>query len=69
MLDKVRESFPYYTFRIDTNCDYLLEDLIWSVIDKYNLAMVEQPLVFDDLHCHAKLQAPITTPMVFFCIV
>jgi O-succinylbenzoate synthase len=33
------------------------------VIDKYNLVMVGQLLAFDDLHCHAKLQAPSTAPV------
>ena len=61
MLDAVRDAFPHHVFHVDTNCGYALDDHIWSVIDKYKLAMVEQPLAYDDLNDHATLQQRITT--------
>ena len=57
MLDRVREAYPDHTIHIDANCGYTLDDPIWQAIDKYKLAMVEQPLAFDDVHDHATLQA------------
>jgi O-succinylbenzoate synthase len=46
MLDRVRQAFPDFTFHIDSNCGYALDDPIWESIDTYQLAMVEQPLAY-----------------------
>jgi O-succinylbenzoate synthase len=36
---------------------------MFKKLDKYNLAMIEQPLAYDDLIDHAELQSKIATPI------
>ena len=64
MIDAVRKEFPETTFHIDCNSAYTLDDLdMFKRIDRYGLAMIEQPLGYDDLIDHAALQAHIDTPI------
>ena len=64
MLRAVREAFPEHTFHIDCNSGYRLSDLpLFQEIDQFNLAMIEQPLNYDDLTDHAALQSKIKTPV------
>ena len=64
MLTAVRERFPATTIHIDCNSAFSLDDIdMFKQLDKFNLAMIEQPLASDDLFDHAKLQAQITTPI------
>ena len=64
MLDAVRSVYPDLTIHIDCNSAYTLDDLpMLKSLDKYHLAMIEQPLMHDDLIDHAKLQKQIGTPV------
>ena len=64
MLAAVRKRFPDTTFHIDCNSGYRLDDLeLLSEIDRFDLAMVEQPLQHDDLIDHATLQRALNTPI------
>ncbi|MDY7010532.1 MAG: o-succinylbenzoate synthase [Planctomycetota bacterium] len=64
MLSAVRRAFPDITLHIDCNSAYTLDDLpVLRQLDQYNLAMVEQPLMNDDLADHAKLHREISTPI------
>lgn len=64
MLKAVREHFPNLTLHIDCNSSYTLDDLeMFKTIDEFNLAMIEQPLSYDDLLDHSKLQSSIKTPI------
>lgn len=64
MIEAVRKSFPSTVFHIDCNSAYTLDNLeMFKQLDKYNLAMIEQPLMHDDLIDHAALQAQISTPI------
>ena len=64
MLEAVRKSHPDHTFHIDCNGGYSLRDIeLFQQIDKFNLAMIEQPLAHDDLIDHARLQSEIRTPV------
>ncbi len=64
MLKRVRKEFPEAVFHIDCNSGYTLQDIeMFKEIDSLNLAMIEQPLAYDDLHEHAQLQALIKTPV------
>ncbi|MSR56920.1 MAG: o-succinylbenzoate synthase [Planctomycetaceae bacterium] len=64
MLRAVRRDYPQATFHIDCNSGYRLADLaLFRQIDELNLAMIEQPLPYDDLVDHAQLQAAIETPV------
>jgi len=64
MLEAVRGSFPKMTFHIDCNSGYTLGHLpLFKKIDRFHLAMIEQPLFHDDLVEHAELQKQIETPI------
>ncbi len=64
MVQAVRKKFPDAVIHIDCNNAYSLDDLdMFKEIDKYNLAMIEQPLAFDDLLDHAELQSHLKTPV------
>ncbi len=64
MLRAVRSQHPNYTFHIDCNSGYRLDDLpLFLKVDEFNLAMIEQPLQNDDLIDHANLQKKISTPV------
>lgn len=63
-LESIRENFPDLVFHIDCNSGFTLEDLpFFERIDGLGLAMIEQPLAFDDLIDHATLQSKINTPI------
>lgn len=64
MVKTVREKFPDLTLHVDCNSAYSLDDLqMFKDLDRFNLAMIEQPLAHDDLVDHAALQAQIETPL------
>lgn len=64
MLAAVRGAFPGITIHIDCNSAYTLADLpMLKSLDRFNLAMIEQPLMHDDLIDHAELQRKIGTPV------
>jgi len=64
MIKAVRKEFPDHTFHVDCNSAYTLadKDMILA-LDDYNLAMVEQPLMNDDIIDHAELQKDLKTPI------
>lgn len=64
MVAAVRSHFPDTVFHIDCNAAYSLTDVdMFKKLDQYNLAMIEQPLRYDDLIDHAELQNKIKTPI------
>ena len=64
MIEAVRKTFPDTTFHVDCNSAYTLDDReMFKQLDRYDLAMIEQPLMHDDLIDHAALQAQISTPI------
>ena len=64
MVEAVRKTFPKLVFHVDANSAYTLDDLpMFKKMDKYGLAMIEQPLMHDDLIDHAELQRQIETPI------
>jgi O-succinylbenzoate synthase len=64
MISAVRKAFPDLVMHVDCNSAYTLADIeMLKQLDKYNLAMIEQPLMNDDLVDHAVLQAQIKTPV------
>ncbi|NLF94767.1 MAG: o-succinylbenzoate synthase [Oligosphaeraceae bacterium] len=64
MLAVVRAAFPALTIHIDCNSAYTLADLpLLQELDRFHLAMIEQPLRHNDLLDHAELQRRITTPI------
>lgn len=64
MVKAVRRAFPTIGFHVDCNSAYRLCDhQMFEALDEYNLTMIEQPLAYDDLLDHAKLQKMIKTPI------
>jgi len=58
----VRKKFPEILLSVDANSAYELKDVDHlRKLDELNLLMMEQPLQWDDIHSHAKLQAQIRT--------
>jgi O-succinylbenzoate synthase len=65
MVAAVRSTFPDFTFHIDCNAAYTPADTgMFRTLDRYRLAMIEQPLADDGLSLvhHADLQAVLTRP-------
>lgn len=64
LLDAVRAEFPDIHLTVDANCCYSLADLpLLKKMDAYALDYIEQPLDWNDLHDHVKLQAVLNTPI------
>ena len=64
MVAAVRGAFPKTVFHVDCNSAYTLDDIaMFGELDRFDLAMIEQPLAHDDLIDHATLQKQIETPI------
>jgi o-succinylbenzoate synthase len=60
----VRQNFPDAHLTVDANSAYTLADArVFQQLDESHLDYIEQPLAFDDIHDHAKLQAMLQTPL------
>ena len=60
----VRKHFPDAHLTVDANSAYTLSDArVFEQLDEHHLDYIEQPLAFDDLHDHAKLQAMLHTAL------
>ena len=59
---QVRKRFPDTPLMVDANSAYTLEDLpLFKELDAFDLMMIEQPLAYDDMWDHSKLQKEIKT--------
>ncbi len=57
-----RKKLPDIKLSVDANSAYTLDDIEHlKQLNKFNLLMMEQPLAWDDIYSHSKLQAQITT--------
>lgn len=64
VLDRVRNQFPRIALMADANSAYSLADLRrLKELDRFYLMMIEQPLGWEDLVDHAKLQRELATPI------
>ncbi len=64
VIKRVRAAFPDIQLMGDANSAYTLADIDkLRSLDEFDLMMLEQPLGFDDIIDHAKLQAQIKTPI------
>lgn len=60
----VRKEFPDILFQVDANSAYELKDIdLFKQMDDYNLLLIEQPLGYDDIYDHSKLQSELKTPI------
>jgi O-succinylbenzoate synthase len=58
----VRKQFPNIRLSVDANSAYTLDDAAHlKSLDEFDLLMMEQPLSWDDIHAHSKLQYQIKT--------
>lgn len=64
ILKAIRSEFPGIQLMADANCAYTLNDIDHlQRLDEFDLMMIEQPLDYDDIIDHAKLQAELKTPI------
>ncbi|MBS8265339.1 o-succinylbenzoate synthase [Mesobacillus boroniphilus] len=61
-ISEIRKQFPDLPLMADANSAYSLEDVArLKALDEFGLLMIEQPLGYDDIIDHAKLQSQIET--------
>jgi len=61
---RLRERFGPIALMVDANAAYTLKDAVHLArLDVFDLMMIEQPLDYDDLRDHARLQTSIRTPI------
>ncbi|MDP3150855.1 MAG: o-succinylbenzoate synthase [Ignavibacteria bacterium] len=60
----LRKEFPNILLQVDANSAYTLKDVkIFKAMEEFNLLMIEQPLGYEDIYEHSKLQREIKTPI------
>lgn len=63
-ISAVRKNFPSIRLMVDANSAYKIQDAPHlKKFDDHNLMMIEQPLEWDDIYEHSKLQAMLSTPI------
>lgn len=63
-VDRVRLAFGSIPLMVDANAAYTPEDAgTLAALDRYDLMMIEQPLDYEDVLEHARLQAQLRTPV------
>jgi o-succinylbenzoate synthase len=61
---QVRERYPEIALQVDANSAYSLDDVeTLKRLDDFDLLLIEQPLAYDDIIDHARLQAALKTPV------
>jgi len=64
VLERVREKFPHIVLSVDANSAYTLADREHlKSFDRFHLLMIEQPLGWNDIVDHARLQRELRTPL------
>ena len=64
LIAAIRREYPDIPFQVDANCSYQLSDVdAFRAMDHYGLLLIEQPLGYDDLYDHSKLQQELETPI------
>lgn len=64
MATAVRKAFPKVLLQVDANSAYTLNDVpLFRAIDELDLLLIEQPLGYEDIYDHAKLQSELKTPI------
>jgi len=60
----VRKRFGAIPLMVDANAAYTIKDAAHlAALDEFGLMMIEQPLDYDDIRDHAKLQRQLRTPI------
>lgn len=62
LISRVRHAFPDVTLTVDANSCYSLDDVkTLQSLDDFHLDYIEQPLAYDDIIDHARLQSQLKT--------
>lgn len=60
----LRKEFPDILLQVDANSAYELKHInLFKEMDNYNLLLIEQPLGYEDIYDHSKLQRELKTPI------
>ena len=63
-VEHLRKALPRIKLMVDANSAYTLDDArLLKKLDAFYLMMIEQPLGWDDLYSHVKLQRELQTPI------
>jgi O-succinylbenzoate synthase len=63
-VEALRREFPGLLLQVDANSAYTLDDIdLFRKMDDYKLILIEQPLGYEDIYDHSKLQREIKTPV------
>jgi O-succinylbenzoate synthase len=61
---RLRQEFPGIKLMVDANSAYALDEVpLLKKLDEFYLMMIEQPLGWDDLYGHVRLQKQLNTPI------
>ena len=64
IIAEIKLRYPDMLIHVDCNSGFGLDDIdLFKELDELGLAMIEQPLAYDDLIFHAELQSKIKTPI------
>jgi O-succinylbenzoate synthase len=64
LVKALRKEFPEIILQVDANSAYSLDDVnLFKQMDEFNLLLIEQPLGYEDIYDHSKLQREIKTPI------
>ncbi len=63
-VEALRREFHDILLQVDANSAYTLNDInLFKKMDNYNLLLIEQPLGYEDIFDHSKLQRELKTPI------
>jgi o-succinylbenzoate synthase len=63
-VEALRKEFPGLLLQVDANSAYTLNDInLFKIMDNYDLLLIEQPLGYEDIFDHSKLQRELKTPV------
>ena len=63
-VEALRTRFPKIVLQVDANSAYTLDHIeLFKEMDRYNLILIEQPLGYEDIYDHSKLQRELKTPL------
>ena len=64
LVKALRKEFPVLLLQVDANSAYELGDAaVFKAMDDDNLLLIEQPLSYEDIYDHSKLQKELKTPI------
>jgi O-succinylbenzoate synthase len=64
LVKALRREYPGLLLQVDANSAYELEDAaVFKAMDDDNLLLIEQPLSYEDIYDHSKLQKELKTPI------